>query len=321
MLIFSLVVITGFGLLIWGAERFVTGASATAQHFGVPPLIIGLTVVGFGTSAPEMLVSAIAAWNGNPGISVGNALGSNIANIGLVLGITALIAPVTVNSDTLRREFPVLLICLLIALMLLVDGYLSRMDGVILVISMFAMIYWVTRLGLSSRVSDPMQQEYAEEMPKCMSIQKAAVWLLLGIVLLLIGSRGVVWGAIGIAQAFGISDLIIGLTIIAIGTSLPELAASIMCILKKEPDIAIGNIVGSNMFNLLGVMALPGLIIPFQIPPEALTRDFAVMSVLTIALFAMSYGFGGPGRISRLEGAALLTSFFAYLGYIGITAT
>ena len=318
MLLYFLAVAVGFAILIWGADRFVIGAAATARNLGVPPLIIGLTVVGFGTSAPEMLVSGLAAWYGSPEISVGNAIGSNIANIGLVIGTTALVAPITVHSNTLRREFPLLFMFMVLSLLLLVDGYLSWWDGLLLIAGMFLMLYWITRIALRSRGSDPLLKEYADEIPLHMPMWKAGIWLLIGLLLLLLGSRLVVYGAIEIAQWLGISDLIIGLTVIAIGTSLPELAASIMCILKKEDDMAVGNVVGSNMFNLLGVMGIPGLIMPFQVPAEVLSRDFAVMFVFTIALFAMSYGFGRNGIISRFKGVALLASFLAYLVYLYI---
>lgn len=316
MVLFTLAVLGGFALLVWGADRFVLGASATARNLGVQPLIIGLTIVGFGTSAPEMLVSGLAAWYGNPGISVGNALGSNIANIGLVIGSTALLSPLAMNSDTLRREFPILFAIMMLTFLLLNDGFLSLLDGILLFGGMLLMIYWVVRLGLRGRLSDPMTAEFSEEIPRHMPPSRAGMWLALGMIVLLIGSRLVVWGATHIAVAFGVSDLVIGLTVIAIGTSLPELAASIMSVLKNEPDIAIGNVIGSNMFNLLGVLGLPGLIAPFEIPAETLTRDFVAMFILTVALFGMSYGFGGPGRINRLEGALLLAGFFGYLGYI-----
>lgn len=320
MLLSILAILAGFGLLIWGADRFVMGASATARNLGVSPLIIGLTIVGFGTSAPEMLVSGLAAWYGNPGISVGNAIGSNITNIGLVLGITALIVPVTVNSDILRREFPLLFLFMMLALWLISDSYLGWWDGLILIGGMFAMIIWVVMIGMRSRKSDPMKAEFEEELSDTMSSGKATFWLIIGIVVLLVGSRAVVWGATEIAIALGISDLVIGLTIIAIGTSLPELAATIMCVYKNEHDIAIGNIVGSNMFNLLGVLGLPGLIHPFALPAETLSRDFGVMVVLTIALFIMSYGFKGAGRINRFEGGILLASWCGYMGWIYVAS-
>jgi len=321
MLISITAIIIGFGLLIWGADRFVIGASATARNLGVSPLIIGLTIVGFGTSAPEMLVSGLAAWYGNPGISVGNAIGSNITNIGLVLGITALIIPITVNSEILRREFPLLFVFMMLALWLMSDNYLSWWDGLALIGGMFAMITWVVMIGLRSRESDPMKAEFEEELTETMSSGKATFWLLVGIIVLLVGSRSVVWGATEIAISLGISDLVIGLTIIAIGTSLPELAATIMCVYKKEHDIAIGNIVGSNMFNLLGVLGLPGLIHPFAFPAETLSRDFGVMVALTVALFIMSLGLKkGAGRINRFEGGALLISWCAYMGWIYTTS-
>jgi len=317
MLLYITAVLAGFGLLIWGADRFVAGASATASNLGVPPLIIGLTIVGFGTSAPEMLVSGLAAWYGNPGISVGNAIGSNITNIGLVLGVTALLVPVTVNSDILRREFPLLFVFMMLALWLISDNFLGWWDGLILIAGMFAMIIWVVMIGLRSRKSDPLKTEYEEELSDIMSPAKASFWLLVGILVLLFGSRAVVWGATEIAVSLGISDLVIGLTIIAIGTSLPELAASIMCVFKGEHDIAVGNVVGSNMFNLLGVLGLPGLIHPFAIPAETLSRDFGLMVLLTVALFVMSIGLNkGVGRINRFEGGALLACWCGYMGWI-----
>jgi len=323
MLLNIFAVLAGFGLLIWGADRFVAGASATASNMGVSPLIIGLTIVGFGTSAPEMLVSGLAAWYGNPGISVGNAIGSNITNVGLVLGITALVMPVSVHSDVLRREFPLLFLFMVLALWLISDHYLSFADGIILIAGMFAMITWVVMIGLRSRKTDPLKTEYEDELAETptMSTGIATLWLIIGILVLLAGSRGVVWGASNIAVAMGISDLVIGLTIIAIGTSLPELAASVTCVLKGEHDIAVGNVVGSNMFNLLGVLGLPGLIHPFQIPAEALSRDYGVMVILTILLFAMSFGMKkNTGRINRFEGGALLAVWCGYMGWIYVAS-
>ncbi|MFU8836963.1 MAG: calcium/sodium antiporter [Thiohalomonadaceae bacterium] len=315
-MIYSLLaVISGFALLVWGADRFVIGASAMARNLGVSPLIIGLTIVGFGTSAPEMLVSAVAAWQGNPAMGVGNALGSNITNMALVLGLTAMIAPMAVSSVTLKREFPVLVLIMALALVLLFDLKLGLLDGLILLVGTLLLMAWMVWLGLRERNGDPMESEFAEQIPTQMPMRKAVFWLLLGGVILLASSRILVWGAVNIAEWFGVSDLIIGLTIIAIGTSLPELAASIMSALKGEHDIAIGNVLGSNMFNLLAVLAMPGLIAPSLLSSEVLTRDFAVMAGLTLMLLVMSYGFRGPGRINRLEGGILL---FAYLAYLGL---
>ena len=305
-------VIAGFLMLVWGADRFVVGAAATARNLGISTLIIGLTVVGFGTSAPEMLVSGMAAWQGNPGLSIGNALGSNIANIGLILGITALITPLDVHSDTLRREFPILLAVVMFAGVLMADGNLGHIDGLLLLGGLCMMLYWLVTLGMRMRRGDPMTREITAEVPEAQPLSRALMWLVLGLVVLLVSSRMLVWGAVEIAQSLGVSDLVIGLTIVAIGTSLPELAAAIMSAIKKEHDIAIGNIIGSNMFNLLAVLPLPGLISPGMFPEEVLVRDLPVMAIMTLALFAMAYGFGGHGRINRLEGGTLLAAFVGY---------
>jgi len=309
-----LAILAGFALLIWGADRFVTGAAAIACNLGVSSLIIGLTIVGFGTSAPEMLVSAVAAWQDNPGLAIGNALGSNIANIGLILGVTALIAPIRVQSQMLKRELPILLFTMLFALALMWDGVLGRMDGTLLLAGLVLMVFWLVRLGLKSR-ADLLVSELDAEVPGHMPMVAALGWFLLGLTVLLISSRMLVWGAVSIAQALGVSDVIIGLTIVALGTSLPELAASVMSILKSEHDLAIGNVVGSNMFNMLAVLAMPGIIRPGQFPAEILSRDFPVMIGLAILLFAMAYGLRGPGHINRYEGGALLG---VYLGYMAL---
>ncbi len=311
-------IIIGFGLLIWGAERFVHGASAIAKNFGVPPLIIGLTIVGIGTSAPEILISIIAAYQGNPALAVGNALGSNITNIALVLGITAIVMPLTVKSETLRREYPIMFIIMLVALMLLMDNHLGQIDGLILISGLFVMLYWMIQQGKKNK-RDPLEKEFEQEIPK-ISTQKALLWFTIGLVLLIISSRGLVWGSVNIAKAAGISDLVIGLTIVAIGTSLPELAASIVSALKKEHDIAIGNIIGSNMFNLLVVLGIPGLISPHIIDPAILSRDFFFMIGLSIALFIMAYGFKGEGRINRFEGSLLIGGYTAYMVVLYFTA-
>ena len=298
--------------MVWAADRFVLGASAIARNLGISPIIIGLTIVGLGTSAPEMFVSAIASLDGAPGLGIGNALGSNIANIGLILGITALVIPLSIKSETLKREFPVLLAIMLLTIILLIDGYLGRVDGLILMVGLCAMVYWLVNLGLRTRKTDPIRSEYEAEMPQYMSMLKATSWFLVGLLLLLVSSRILVWGATNVAHDFGVSDLVIGLTIVAIGTSLPELAASVMSALRKEPDIAVGNVLGSNMYNLLIVLALPGLIEPSSLPDEVMARDYPVMIGLTIALFAMAYGFRGSGRLTRVEGGLLLMVFVIY---------
>lgn len=306
-------VVTGLALLVWSADRFILGASATARNLGVSPMVIGLTIVGFGTSAPEMLVSAVASFEDRPGIAVGNAIGSNITNIALVLAVAALISPLTVTSTALRREMPVLLMIMCFALALMLDGDLGRGDGIALIAGLGLMMWWLVRLGLQDR-NDPIVQEYLQEMPAEMPNSHALTWVIVGLLLLFVSSRLLVWGAVEIAVAFGVSDLVIGLTIVAIGTSLPELAAAIAGVLKKEHDIAIGNVIGSNMFNLLAVLGMPALISPGPLEAEVLGRDYALMIGLTLALFIMAYGFRGqPGRVNRIEGAILLAVFISWL--------
>ncbi len=305
------VVLIGFALLAWSADRFVDGAAAIARHFRVSPMIIGLTIVSLCTSFPEMLVSAIAAWDGNSDLGVGNALGSNIANIGMVLGVTALVVPLTMHSSILKREMPVLLVVMVLALLLMVDGELGRFDGMLLLASLTALLWWLVHLGMQDR-HDPLEEEFAEEIPE-LSLSSAVIWFIIGLVVLMVSSRMVVWGSVEIARFFGVSDLVIGLTIVAIGTSLPELMASIMSVKKGEDDLAIGNVVGSNMFNILAVLSMPALIAPQTFDRSALVRDFPIMVGFTLALFLMAYVTGKRGELGRIEGGILALSFFAYL--------
>jgi len=312
MLVDSLAIVSGFALLIWSADRFICGAAAVARNLNVSPLVIGLTIVGFGTSAPEMLVASFASIDGSPAMAIGNALGSNITNIALVLGVAAIITPLDVHSRILKKELPLLLGAMLLTLMLMLDNTLQRTDGIILFSTLILIMWWITRQALTSRDQDTLQAEYQEELPGDMSMPRAMFWLVLGILLLVSSSKILVWGAVNIATELGISELIIGLTIIAIGTSLPELAASVAGALKNEHDIAIGNVVGSNLFNTLGVLAIPGIIAPEQLADGILDRDIPVTFILTIALFIMGYGFKGPGRINRIEGSLLLLIFCGY---------
>lgn len=317
MLLSSAAILLGFIVLVWSADRFVLGASAVARNFGVSPLIIGMTILGFGTSAPEMLVSGVAAWGGNPALGVGNALGSNITNIALVLGFTAIVAPMVVHSKVLKREFPLLFLVIALAAVLMIDNDLSRVDGLILLSGVVVMLWWMIRLARQEQKitgEELLEVEYDDEIPTDMATKKAFFWLILGLVLLMASSRLLVYGAVDIATHFGVSDLIIGLTIVAIGTSLPELAATVSAALKKEHEMAIGNIIGSNLFNILAVLALPGIIMPTVLEPEVMSRDFIVMTLLTVALFLMAYGFKGKdGQINRIEGAVLLASFIGYM--------
>ena len=314
-------VVVGLALLVWGSDRFVLGASATARNLGVPPLVIGMTIVGVGTSAPEMLVSATASLHGNPALSIGNALGSNIANIGLVLGVTALVRDVLVRSKIFRLEFPIMFGVIALAWFLLGDGTLDRRDGLVLGLAFIILLLAMLAIAVRARRSDPLQREFAKEIPADVGTGMALLWFVVGLAALLLGSRAIVWGAVSIARSFDVSDLLIGLTVVAIGTSLPELAASVASILKNEPDIAVGNVIGSNMFNLLPVLAIPGLIAPTAVPPEAMQRDFPVMLTLSAALVVMSWGFRRVGRIARWEGGVLLLAFIGYQGLLYVSGT
>ena len=321
MIFYLLAVVLGFALLVWSADRFVDGAASTAKHLGMPSLLIGILIVGFGTSAPEMVVSAIAAYEGNPALALGNAIGSNIVNIALILGVTAVVSPIIVNSKIVKKEIPLLLLIVLFTGYLLLDNTLTLFEGVILLAGFFALVLWSVFAAFRSRgdsFEDQMDIELNEDI---MSLKVGIMWLVFGLILLIASSRLLVWGAVGVANSFGVSDLIIGLTIVALGTSLPELAASVMAARKGEHDIAIGNVVGSNMFNLLAVIGIAVIIAPMNsIPLEVLQRDWIVMLLLTIALFVMAYGFKGRnGRINRVEGTILILCYVAYNTYLGMS--
>jgi len=310
--LFIVAILAGFGILIWGADKFVEGASSIATNFGVSPLLVGLTIVAFGTSAPEMMGSALAAFDGAPSLGIGNAIGSNIANIGLVLGITILVTPLTVNSDTLKREFPMLAGIMAVVLYLIWDLDLGKLDGIILFSGFILTLFGMAYLAMNSNNVDKLEQEFAQEVAEHkMTTKQAIVSFIIGLASLLIGSKALVWGATGVAQLLGVSDLIIGLTIVAIGTSLPELAASVISALKNEHDIAIGNVLGSNMFNLLAVLAMPGLIKPSHVEPMILSRDFAFMTALTIALYLFART-GKQGKIGRFAGSLMLVTYIGY---------
>ena len=316
----SLAIIIGFVVLIWGAERFVVGAANTAFNLGVSPLIIGLTIVGLGTSAPEMLVATMSSLEGKPELAIGNAIGSNIANISLILASTAIVLPITVKSGIVTRELPLLMIVTFSTILLLWDGQLSRLDGVLLAGGLVVVMGWIVRYA-TQQPADSIETELNVTLSRKMSTQKALLLLLFSIFILIVSSRILVWGAVNIATHFGVSELIIGLTIVAIGTSLPELAASIAAALKRHHELVLGNIIGSNIFNLLGVMCIPSLIAPGPFTPEVLSRDVPVMALLTLALFATAYSFGEhKGRINRLEGSCLLATFGAYMLYLYLTA-
>jgi len=308
--------VVGLVLLVWSADRFVEGASATAHHLGMPSLLIGMVIVGFGTSAPEMVVSALSASQGNPGIALGNAYGSNITNIALILGLTALISPIMVHSQVLRRELPLLIAVTALAAWQLADGEISRVDAWVMLGVFAFLMTWTIWQGVrqpADMLATEMEQEIGSQ---AMPFSRAMFWLAAGLILLVISSRLLVWGAVEIAHGLGVSDLLIGLTIVAIGTSLPELAAAIVAARKGEHDLALGNVMGSNLFNTLAVVGIAGAIHPMAVGPEVFSRDLLVMAALTLALFLFGYGFHKPGRINRFEGAILLISYLGYTGYL-----
>ena len=308
--------IAGLALLVWSADKFVDGAAATARYAGMPPLLIGMVIIGFGTSAPEMVVSALASMQGNPGLALGNAYGSNITNIALILGLTALISPIAVSSQVVRKEIPILLGITLLTGALLIDGHLGRGDALILGGVFIVLLGWSIWTGIKGK-GDALDEDVNVEIDsEAMPLKKAIFWLIVGLVLLVGASRLLVWGAVTIAQAFGISDLAIGLTIVAVGTSLPELASSLMAIKKKEHDLALGNVLGSNLFNTLAVVGIAAGIAPLDVDPAVLSRDWSLMMGLTLLLLVMCLGRKGQGRINRVEGGILLCIFVAYTGWL-----
>jgi len=285
------------------------------MKLGFSSLLIVLSNVGLGTSAPELLVSAIASLQGNPGLAVGNALGSNIANIGLILGCTALISPLAFRSSLLKRELPILLFISLICFFMAFDG-LDKFDGVVMLVMLATFLMWLIRSAKKHKnkdaEDDPLEQELIDEMPEDVSTKKSWLFFVVGLLGLLVSSRLLVWAAINIAESFGVSDLVIGLTIVALGTSLPELAASISSVLKKEDDLAVGNVIGSNVYNLLAVYSLPGLIAPGPVAESVIYRDFPVMLGFTGVLLILGYGITKSGHISRWEGCGLLLAYCSY---------
>ena len=326
MLLSVVAVLVGLSFLVWSAVKFVDGAVGVAKFLGMSTLLIGMVVVGFGTSAPEMVVSAISAAQHNPELALGNAYGSNIANIALILGFTAVIRPVVVKKIALKRDLPVLMVVTAISIFLVSNLSVNRMDGVIM-LAVFA-------LAMGINVVSEMRQKKAltevvaeEETVVPLSIWKSLFWLLFGLAVLVASSRLLVWGAVEIARALGVSDLLIGLTVVAVGTSLPELASSIAAARKGEDDLAFGNIVGSNLFNTLLVVGIAAVIDPMEkVSSSILYRDMPLMSVLTVLLFV----FGLPvrkvngvrrGRINRIEGAVFVVLYISYLVYLVLEAT
>ena len=311
-----LAVLGGLAVLIWSSDRFVDGAAGTARYFKISPLIIGMVIVGFGTSAPELVVSVFSALNGSPSLALGNAYGSNIANIALILGITALVKPILVRSTILKRELPLLVLVTVVVFWLARDLFFSRMEGVLHLL-LFAVVMggtvWFSIRHPDDAMVEEMEASLAENQ---VVLSRALGQLFLGLVLLMGSSRVLVWGAVDLATLAGVSELIIGLTVVAIGTSLPELASTIAAVRKGEDEMAIGNVVGSNLFNTLAVVGLASSIHPVGLEKDIITRDFPVMGLLTLSLFAIGFGLKGRGKINRIDGAFLLLVFIGYTTWL-----
>lgn len=308
MLLAALAIVAGLVALVWSADRFVDGAAATARHLGLSPLMIGMLIIGFGTSAPELVVSAFSALEGNPGLALGNAYGSNITNIGLVVGVTALILPITARPNIARRELPLLFGLTLLAGYQLLDGDLSRADALVLLVVFVVIMAVSVWRGRGAPDSVAVDAEF-DDLP---ALGSALGWLLVGLVVLLISSRALVWGAVAVAEGLGVSELIIGLTVVAIGTSLPELAAALAAVRKREHDLALGNVLGSGLFNTLAVVGIAAGLHPLSVAAEVLRRDWLVMLGLTALLWLLT----ALGRINRPAGGLLLLIYLAYSGYL-----
>lgn len=322
MILAIIAVVIGLAVLVWSADKFVDGAVGVAEFCGMSTLLIGMVIVGFGTSAPELTVSAISASQGNPALALGNAYGSNIANIALILGATALISPILMQRSVIRGDLPILIAVSLLSIALVWDGSVVRWNGVLLlVVFALVMAYSIWRELKKARVeaSNFVEEESAGKQT---SLGKSIFWLVLGLALLVASSRALVWGAVEIARTLGVSDLLIGLTIVAIGTSLPELASSIAAARKGENDIALGNIIGSNLFNTLAVVGLAATISPMDEIEKAVTyRDMPLMTALTVALIVLGFRRKGDGRLNRIAGAILLAVYIGYLALLIVQAT
>jgi cation:H+ antiporter len=325
MILAIVAVIVGLAVLVWSADKFVDGAVGVAEFCGMSTLLIGMVIVGFGTSAPELTVSAISAAQGNPELALGNAYGSNIANIALILGATALISPILMQRSVLCGDLPILLAVSVLSIILVWDGSVARWNGILLLaVFAAAMAYSIHRelkkAKLEKSESQSGNADSAE--PKKVSLGKSVFWLVLGLVLLVVSSRALVWGAVEIARTLGVSDLLIGLTIVAVGTSLPELASSIAAARRGENDLALGNIIGSNLFNTLAVVGLAATISPMDEIEKAVTyRDMPLMIALTVALIVLGFRRKGDGRLNRIAGAILLAVYVGYLALLIFQAT
>lgn len=315
LLLPSFLLIIGLALLVWSSDIFIDGAASVAKYHNISPLVIGVVVLGFGTSMPEVVVATLASLEGSPGLAIGNAIGSNIANIGLVLGVTALIAPVMVKSLILRRELSLLLAISFGVYFFIIDSKLSQIDGLILVALLIAAMYWMIKSNKNNDPKDPLAEETkleVDEIPE-LSKTKSYVYLIGGLIILMISAKLMVNGAVEIAHYFEVPEVVIGLTIIAIGTSLPELAAAISAAAKNEADLMIGNIVGSNLFNILAVLAVPALLAPSIVESQVVVFDYPIMLIFTVAMLLLALPLFGKAVINRPKGFLLTAGFMGYL--------
>lgn len=314
-----LLVMLGLGLLIASSHFFIDATANIGRKLNISPLIMGLIIVGFATSTPEIMVGIEAALKNKINIAIGNAVGSNIANIGLILGVTALFFPFEIHSITIKKIYILMSIIMLIPLSLMWhESDLSQYDAIILLLCLTASFFLLAKIAKSVHGDDPVNSQFSSKLSGIndKTTVRLVMVLIISLICLLIGASGLVDGAVLIARNYGISDLVIGLTIVAIGTSLPEIAASITSVIKGKNDIAIGNIIGSNMFNMLAVLGIPTLIQPAKmLDPEIFNRDFLVLFVLTALLAIMLFSFKKV-KLSRYKGAVLLLCFVAYQFFI-----
>jgi len=310
-----LAIVISLALLAISADKFVDGASSVAKHLGISPLLIGLTIVSFGTSAPEILIAVMSAGSGSSDIAIGNAIGSNIANIALILGAASLFTPIPVASEVLRREIPLLFAVVLFSTALILDLHLSRIDGIAAIVTLLICLGWLVWQG-TSRPDDSIGVEFDDNINEDISIKTSSIITVIALVVLLISAKVLVWGAVEIARAANVSELMIGLSIVAVGTSLPELAATIACILRREFGLAIGNVVGSNLFNALAVVGVVAVLAPGDLDVMVRNRDAVVHIALTSCLVIFCVGYKREGRINRVEGFLLLAAFIAYQWFL-----
>ncbi len=311
----------GLAVLAWSADKFVMGAAAVARFLGLAPLLIGMIIIGFGTSAPELFVSTLAAMQGSPELALGNAFGSNIANIGLILGVTAIILPIAVKRGILRKELPLLIVVTALAWLLLIDGELSRADATVLLVALLVLTTWLVLQARQHSGDELAGQADHTADARALSKRAAWAWTVGGLILIVASSWLLVWGATGIATALGWSDLVIGLTVVAVGTSAPELAASIAALRRGENELALGNIIGSNLFNGLAVVGVAGLIAPAAVSSELLNRDLPMVMAMTVLLVLFGFRLRAEGRINRVEGGVLVTLWAAYTVYLVAVAS